>query len=407
MNIYCKILFIFGLQLFSVASLAEPFSVNTLSYPELPQTARLAFAVTGSLKHRVFALDNPPRLVIDVKDAVLEQTLKQPPADHPLFAKVRSATKNAHDIRFIVDLKKTIDREHYALSTNNKSARQLLVDLIGKQPPVAAVAENRSAPPETVKSESTDAPAGKSVLSTVAHRKTQRIVVAIDAGHGGNDPGAQGPQGTEEKTVTFAIAQKLAALVNARPDMKAVMVRRGDYYIGLRERMQIARNVKADVFISIHADAVQDASVRGASVYTLSTRGASSEIAHWLANSENAVEVGGVDLSDKENVLASVLLDLSQTATQQASDKFAGSVLKNFQNISVLHKDSVQKAGFIVLKSPDIPSILVETAYISNPLEEQNLTSAHYQAQIAHAILAGIRDYFDRPLTTENRMAAL
>lgn len=423
MRNYCKILFFLGLQLLSVASYAEQVNVTSLSYPPASKKSRMSFAVTASPKHRVFVLDNPSRLVIDIKNAALAQGLSQPSPSHPLFAKVRAAAKNTTDLRIVVDLKKPVSPENFSLSTDNKDGRRLLVDLINKAP-LASVKTVTKTPAKPVdrealaliagkpvkakkETENTKISAVKSAQVNTADVKERNIVVAIDAGHGGDDPGAQGPHGTEEKLVTFAIAKKLAALINAQPGMKAVMVRRGDYYIGLRKRMQIARAAKANLFISIHADAFEDASVRGASVYTLSTRGASSEAAHWLANSENASDVGGVSLSDKEDVLASVLLDLSQTATQQASFEVAKSVLKNFQNISVLHKDSVQKAGFIVLKSPDIPSILVETAYISNPLEEQNLTSARYQAKMANAIFAGVRNYFRKSAPVESRIAAL
>jgi N-acetylmuramoyl-L-alanine amidase len=185
------------------------------------------------------------------------------------------------------------------------------------------------------------------------------------------------------------------------------MVRKGDYYVGLRDRMQIARAAKADLFVSIHADAFKNADVKGASVFTLSTSGASSEAARWLADSENASDLVGVSLSDKEDVLASVLLDLSQTATQEASVNVANHVLKSFDNIAELHKSSVQKAGFIVLKSPDIPSILVETAFISNPSEEQNLLSARYQSKMANAIFKGVRSYFRQSAPVDNRIAAL
>jgi len=430
MRNYCKILFILGLQLLSVASYAEQINVNSLSYSAASQRARMSFAVTSSPKHRVFVLDNPSRLVIDIKNAALVQTLNQPSPSHPMFAKVRAAAKNTTDLRIVVDLKKPVSPENFSLSTNNKDGRRLLVDLINKAPVTSAKTETKTAAKSlgegvaahkliAVKSvklkkeadkaepEKTKAIVVKSAQFNTVSTKEKNIVVAVDAGHGGDDPGAHGPHGTEEKAVTFAIAKKLALLINAQPGMKAVMIRKGDYYIGLRKRMQLARAAKADLFISIHADAFEDASVRGASVYTLSTRGASSEAAHWLANSENASEVGGVSLSDKEDVLASVLLDLSQTATQQASLDVANSVLKNFQNISVLHKDSVQKAGFIVLKSPDIPSILVETAYISNPLEEQNLTSVRYQAKMANAIFIGVRNHFRKSVPVESRIAAL
>ena len=390
----------------------------------------MSFSVSASPKHRVFVLENPSRLVIDIKNAALSQALSQPSPTHPLFAKVRTAAKNTTDLRIVVDLKKTINPATFSLSTNNKDGHRLFIDLINKTSAVTAKIEakakakpineeiviNKLAEDNSIK-KANQAARQKSVQAkkiavklaqmNTAATKEKAIIVAIDAGHGGDDPGAHGPHGTEEKLVTFAIAKKLAALVNSQPGMKAVMVRKGDYYIDLRRRMQIARAAKADLFISIHADAFEDASVRGASVYTLSTRGASSEAAHWLAKSENASEVGGVTLSDKEDVLASVLLDLSQTATQQASQDVANSVLKHFQSISVLHKDSVQKAGFIVLKSPDIPSILVETAYISNPLEEQNLTSVRYQAKMANAIFSGVRNYFRKSVPVESKIAAL
>jgi N-acetylmuramoyl-L-alanine amidase len=190
--------------------------------------------------------------------------------------------------------------------------------------------------------------------------------------------------------------------------MKAVMVRKGDYFVDLRKRMQIARAAKADLFISIHADAFQDSTVKGASVFTLSNKGATSEAARWLANSENSADlVGGVSLSDKEDMLASVLLDLSQTATQDASVNVAGKVLKNFEHIGELHYGSVQKAGFLVLKSPDVPSILVETAFISNPSEELKLVNTDHQLKIAGAIFNGVRSYFSKAMPEESRMAAL
>jgi N-acetylmuramoyl-L-alanine amidase len=232
---------------------------------------------------------------------------------------------------------------------------------------------------------------------TKVAKRDKGIIVAVDAGHGGDDPGAHGQNGTEEKRVTLAIARKLADLINKQPGMRAVMVRKGDYFVDLRKRMQIARAAKADLFISIHADAFQNSTVKGASVFTLSNKGATSEAARWLADSENAADlVGGVSLNDKEDVLASVLLDLSQTATQDASVNVAGKVLRNFESIGELHYGSVQKAGFLVLKSPDVPSILVETAFISNPSEELKLVNTAHQSKIALAIFNGVRSYFNK-----------
>jgi N-acetylmuramoyl-L-alanine amidase len=227
--------------------------------------------------------------------------------------------------------------------------------------------------------------------------KVRDIVIAIDAGHGGEDPGAHGPRGTQEKKVVFDISKKLAALINKKPGMKAVLVRKGDYYIKLRKRMEIARAAKADLFVSIHADAFKNSKVKGASVFTVSKRGASSEAARWLAQHENSADlVGGVKLADKEDMLATVLMDLSQTATKEASRNVAGKILKNFKHIGHLHKQGVQKAGFMVLKSPDIPSILVETAFISNPDEERKLRSGKHQQKMARAIFKGIVSYFEQ-----------
>ena len=407
MKNYWNILFFLGLQLLCVSSYAQQINVNSLRYTTTSKQNRMMFDVTASPKHQVFVMDNPSRLVIDIKNAQLDRALSQPSAAHPLFARVRAGTKNDTDLRIVVDLKTPISSNNFSLSSNNKDEHRLIVDLFNKKPIVATIAEDKQ---DTNKSKSFElktvaakSTAGKSIET----KKANSIVIAIDAGHGGNDPGAHGPHGTEEKKVTFAIAKKLEALINEQPGMKAVMVRKGDYFVGLRDRMQIARAAKADLFVSIHADAFQNADVKGASVFTLSTRGASSEAARWLADSENASDLVGVSLSDKEDVLASVLLDLSQTATQEASVNVANHVLKSFDNIAELHKDSVQKAGFIVLKSPDIPSILVETAFISNPSEEQKLLSAQYQSKIAHAVFKGVRSYFKQSAPVDNRIAAL
>jgi N-acetylmuramoyl-L-alanine amidase len=410
MKNYWKVLFFLGLQLFAVSSYAQHITVNSLRYTTTPNQNRMMFDVTTSTQHRVFIMDNPSRLVIDIKNAQLEHSLNQPSAAHPLFTRVRAGIKNGTDLRIVVDLKTPISSKKFSLSSNNSDEHRLIIDLLNKEPIVTTQTEDKketklvtskSLEPKTV---ATNFIAGK---STELKRKANNIVIAIDAGHGGDDPGAHGPHGTEEKKVTFAIAKKLEALINEQPGMKAVMVRKGDYYVGLRNRMQIARAAKADLFVSIHADAFKDTDVKGASIYTLSTRGASSEAARWLADSENASDLVGVSLNDKEDVLASVLLDLSQTATQEASVNVANHVLKSFDNIAELHKDSVQKAGFIVLKSPDIPSILVETAFISNPSEEQNLLSTRYQTKMANAIFKGVRSYFRQSAPVDNRIAAL
>ena len=406
MKNYWNILFFLGLLL-PVASYAQQINVNSLRYTTTAQQNRILFDVTASPQHRVFVMDNPSRLVIDIKNARLEHALTQPSAAHPLFIRVRAGIKNDTDLRIVVDLKAPISLKNFSLSSDNSDEHRLLVDLFNKEPIVAAQTEDRPVT-QLVANKAPETVAAPSVAEkSTEPKRANSIVIAIDAGHGGDDPGAHGPQGTEEKKVTFAIAKRLEALINGQPGMKAVMVRKDDYYVGLRDRMRIARAAKADLFVSIHADAFQDAEVKGASIYTLSTSGASSEAARWLADSENASDLVGVSLNDKEDVLASVLLDLSQTATQEASVNVANRVLKSFDSVADLHKDSVQKAGFIVLKSPDIPSILVETAFISNPSEEQNLLSAKYQTKMAYAIFNGVRSYFRLSLPVDNKIAAL
>ncbi|UOA09493.1 N-acetylmuramoyl-L-alanine amidase [Methylobacter sp. S3L5C] len=405
---YWKILFFVGLQLLSVSSYAQQINVNSLRYTTSSKQNSMAFDVTASTEHRFFVMDNPSRLVIDIKNARLKHSLNQPSIAHPLFTRVRSGIKDGTDLRIVVDLKMPISTKKFSLSANNSNEHVLVIDLLNKDPIVATItgdevtklAASQSFQPKTVATKSI---AGKLIAAVTAND----IVIAIDPGHGGNDPGAHGPQGTEEKKVTFEIAKKLEALISKQSGMKAVMIRKGDYYVGLRDRMKIARAAKADLFISIHADAFQDAGVKGASVYTLSTTGASSEAARWLADTANAADLVGVSLSDKEDILASVLLDLSQTATQEASANVAKQVLKHFDTISQLHKLSVQKAGFLVLKSPDIPSILVETAFISNASEERNLLSNSYQSKVANAIFKGVLGYFRQSAPVDDRVAAL
>ena len=234
------------------------------------------------------------------------------------------------------------------------------------------------------------------------------VVVAIDAGHGGEDPGARGRKGTREKDVTLAIARKLKERIDAQPGMRGVLVRDGDYFIELGKRTRIAREKhKADLFVSVHADAFTNPKARGSSVFVLSTRGATSTAARWLADRENAADlIGGVSLSDKEDTLASVLLDLSQTGALNASYDVAGNVLKELDALGNLHKSQVQAAGFMVLKSPDIPSILVETAFITNPDEEKKLRDPAHQGRIADAILRGVKSYFRDNPPDGTRLAA-
>ena len=225
--------------------------------------------------------------------------------------------------------------------------------------------------------------------------RQRKLVVAIDAGHGGQDPGAHGLNGSLEKNVTLAVARELARQINAEPGMQAVLTRKGDSFIPLAERYRIARRARADIFISIHADADPTHTATGSSVFVLSQRGASSQAARWLADQENAADlIGGVSLGDKDSTLASVLLDLSQSATMRASDDVARNVLASLHNLGRTHKSQVERANFVVLRSPDVPSMLVETAFITNPGEEQNLNDPNYRSRLATAITGGVRDYF-------------
>jgi N-acetylmuramoyl-L-alanine amidase len=422
----------FGLLSLSMPSYAQQVDIGSLHYAQAARQTRLTFDVSASPKHRVFVQNNPSQLVIDIKNANLAtQMLSQPSAKHPLFAKVHILEKTKDNLRIAVDLKKPVTAKNFSLNSDNKNEHKLVINLINKdtvaedknktatseasnqQPAKKEAIEHKTVPalpkdePSTLLALFSGSDSKPKATHPIAS-KHDKIIIAIDAGHGGDDPGAHGTQGTEEKQVVFAIASKLAKLINAQPDMKAVMVRKGDYYVGLRKRMAIAREAKADLFISIHADAFQDATVKGSSVYVLSRSGASSEAALWLAKSENASDsIGGVSLEDKEDVLASVLLDLSQSATEQASVDVAQSVLKNCHAVGEIHKDEVQKAGFMVLKSPDIPSILVETAFISNPSEEENLLNTEYQSKMATAIFGGVRDYFKPSNPADTKVAAL
>ncbi len=396
-----------GLQFLSVLSYAKQIDITGLHYVDNVQKSRLVFDLTAPTQYRVFAMKSPSRLIIDIKNAQLKQGLTQPVAAQSLFERVRAGLKNDTDLRIVVDLKLATDAENLVFSANLKESRHLVIDLFNQDANVASKNQTPNPSQADDRKKSID----KSSLSTATNqaiipKSNSHIIIAIDAGHGGEDPGARGPSGTEEKRITFAIAKKLEALINGQPGMKAIMVRKDDYYVGLKDRVRIARAAKANLLVSIHADAVLNADIKGASVYTLSTSGASSEAARWLADSENASDLVDVSLNDKEEVLASVLLDLTQTATQEASVNIANQVLKNFVNIAELHKDSVQKAGFMVLKSPDIPSILVETAFISNASEEVNLLSVQYQTKMANAIFNGIRSYFKQAMPNAN-IAAL
>lgn len=350
---------------------AETVMIESLRVWAAPDSTRVVFDVSAPVKYKVFSLESPDRMVIDIKHARLKKRPTQPGAGDHYLRRVRAAARNGRDLRVVLDLKQAAIHQSFQLEPNQYYGHRLVIDLHGGK---------AGATPAK--------PAG-------APARPRDVIIAIDAGHGGEDPGAIGPGGTYEKDVVLQIAKTLARAINRERGMRAVLIREGDYYMSLRKRIVSARRHKADLFLSIHADAFPNRKVQGASVYTLSRRGASSEAARWLAERENAADlVGGVSLDDKDDVLASVLLDLSQTASLEASIDVADRVLKGLQRVGKVHKKSVQSAGFAVLKSPDIPSILIETAFISNPSEEKKLLSHKHRGNLAGAIVTGLRGYF-------------
>lgn len=343
-----------------------------------PDNTRLVIDLSAPVEYQ---LNRTGDLIqIDLARAALQRALPAIDTRKGLLAQFQSKVTE-DGVRLTLALKPGAEAKSFVLKPHQQYGHRLVVDLTPVQPqaieaPVKApVVDKKAVPP----------PAAR------------EIVIAIDAGHGGEDPGARGRNGTREKDVVLAVARRLEALVREEKGMRPVMIRDGDYYLSLRQRIQKARQHKADLFISIHADAFLHPNAKGSSVYTLSERGASSEAARWLAESENASDlVGGVRLDDKDELLASVLLDLSQTATSSASQVIAAEVLDSLSDVGHVHKAQVQQAGFVVLKSPDVPSILVETAFISNPKEEKKLRDPRYQQSLAQAIMSGARAYFAR-----------
>ncbi len=321
----------------------------------------------------MFTLSGPERIVIDLEQADVDLSAIRVPDGAGVVKAVRLGERGKRGLRIVLDMNAQVQPKSFLTPPNETYGHRLVVDLGVDQAP------------KPVK---------------VAGGDGQRdLVIAIDAGHGGEDPGAIGKAGTREKTVALAVARKLAEQINAEPGMRAVLTRTGDYFVPFRERIRRARVQQADLFVSIHADAFINREVRGSSVYVLSTRRASSEAARWLAERENAADlIGGVSLDDKSDVLASVLLDLSQNASISASRDAAAQVLSELDHVGQLKKSEVQHASLIVLTSPDVPSMLVETAFISNPEEERRLRDPAHQARLAGAIHAGVRRYFyDNP----------
>jgi N-acetylmuramoyl-L-alanine amidase len=378
---------LFALLLLATTSsaLAAQVKVHGARIWSAPDNTRIVIDTAAPVRHKIFALDGPHRLVIDIADAKLVGELPASAGDDPLIASLRSGVREGDDLRVVLDLKQAVRAKSFALEPNSQYGHRLVIDVSPKSAPGRVQVASRTEPPL--------APRHLSVQPKGARHRD--VVVAIDAGHGGEDPGAIGPSGTREKDVTLAISRKLADRINRQRGMRAVLIRDGDYFLALRKRIERARQHSADIFVSIHADAFTDRRVRGSSVYTLSNGGATSEAARWLAERENRADlIGGVSLAEQNDVLASVLLDMTQNATIEHSSIAAERVLSKLRALGDVHQTQIQKAGFAVLKSPDIPSMLVETAFISNPDEEKRLKSVSYQDRLADHLVEGIIDYF-------------
>jgi len=364
---------------------------------------RVVFEAPDSVAHRVFTLTDPHRVVLELDGVKLTPELAQlptrvQPAD-PYIAAIRFGTKPPDTLRIVFDLKSETRIQVFALTPVAEFGFRVVLDLYPMIPldPLMALLAERPEPPDLVTKPGPTAqervPLAKTETRTPGRRRM--ITVALDPGHGGEDPGAIGRRGTHEKDVTLAIGRKLKRLIDAEPGMRAMLTRDDDYYVPLAARVQKARRVEADLFVSIHADAFREARARGSSVFALSESGATSSAARWLAQSENAADlIGGVNLDSKDPALARTLLDLSQTAQINDSLKVGRHMLDSIGAINSLHKGAVEQAGFAVLKAPDIPSILVETAFISNPDEELKLRSDHHQTKFAESMSDGIKRYF-------------
>jgi N-acetylmuramoyl-L-alanine amidase len=360
---------------------AGAVEIRAIKLSEGNEGIRVVVELSARTAHSVMTLTNPDRIVIDLADARLAPPARRAPAGSGAIKQVRMA-HNASGERIVLDLSRSM-RPKSVLSAA-KSGYRLVVELAGRGGAI-------SDPPRGPAPE----PVGAPIKVEHARPGARDLIIAIDAGHGGDDPGAIGKNGTREKDVTLAIARALEQRVDAEPGMKAVLTRDGDYFVPLRDRMRRARAHQADLFVSIHADSIRDRSVDGSSVYILSQHGATTEAARWLAEGQNAADlIGGVSLENKGDMLASVLLDLSQTASLTESHTAAERVLRQLNLVGEVRKPLVQQAGFMVLKSPDIPSMLIETAYISNPAEELRLRSVAHQAKLADAIHQGLRAYF-------------
>lgn len=363
------------ISLIFLGNFAWAGSIGNVRIWPAPDHTRLVFDLTAPVDHKVFSLAEPERLVIDLKETILNTSLGSIELKGSPVRKIRSARRNESDLRVVLDLSEKVSPKSFVLQPNDQYGHRLVIDLYDKNGDAKTVTKR----------------------ADIQTRKRD-ILVVIDPGHGGEDPGALGPKGVKEKDVVLSVSRELQALLKKEKGFAARLTRKGDYFIRLRQRNKIAREYNADLLVSVHADAFKSPKANGVSVYALSKRGATSETARWLAASENTSDliggVGSVSLDDKDDVLAGVLLDLSMTASMKASLNVGDHVLQSMGKVSKLHKRRVEQAGFVVLKSPDIPSILVETGFISNPVEAGRLKTRKYQQKMARAIHRGLGKYF-------------
>src|SRR5262245_3729847 len=359
-------------MLIAGASLARAAEIQNLRIWAGPEYTRAVFVVSGPADYQLFELAKPDRIVLDIHSSSFADTFGAPGAKG-LLKGIRAGKQGKDDARVVFDLAEGVRPKSFLLAPADKFGYRLVLDLYPateKATPVKSVAE-------------------------AAPGKPRDVVIAIDAGHGGDDPGATGASGAREKDITLSVARALKKQIDKTPGMSAVLTRDADYFIPLEKRYAKARDEKADLFVSIHADAFKTSDARGSSVWVLSPRGATNEAARWLADRENRADlVGGVSLDDKDDTLAAVLLDLSQGATMGASNAVAEQVLTALRKIGPTHRGYVERANFVVLRSPDVPSILVETAFITNPTEEAKLKNPDHREKLASAILDGVNGYF-------------
>jgi len=399
-----------------ISSNAWSANIQAMRLSQTGSETRLVIDLDKAFQYEVFSLANPARLVVDIKKTLQTSPLIIPELLNSPIRAIRYGSREKDTLRLVFDLHNKVGFESRTLAPQADYLHRLVIDLHDTAnkpaiPPAPSSAALETKPvvvatmpeikPVTApqKAEiSTPSPVATTTVSKSKKTMVRRdIIIAIDPGHGGQDSGALGKHGSKEKDIVLTISKRLAKIVNDEPGMRAYLTRDRDVFIPLRQRIKKARENKADMFISIHADAFKDTKAKGASVFVLSQRGASSEAAQMLANKENAADLaGGISLEDKDDMLASVLLDLSQDASLAASIEVADTVLAGLKRVGNVHKKHVESAAFVVLKSPDIPSILVETAFVSNPEEERKLNSPAHQNKIARAILSGISNYFQR-----------